>query len=501
MGAFRRELLLTILFCTVLTACIVGCVSVFTANRILQQTSEENLQLRCQATGLQINTTLNNIQRAVDLSYQEARRGLNGRASIVNDPDAIAKHAANMHAVLQRQAEYTPGCVAAYIRYAPEISTKSGVFLLRDNQGRFEDQPLTPIDYYPPEDVEHIGWYSLPRLKRASLWIAPYYNKNMERELVSYVIPLYANEKFIGVVGMDISFSYMENLVRNISVYSSGYAFLMQGRQVMVHRDFPLYANLSELNSPEDSLMAAFKTAKQSPYQIGEYDYLGQKKSFASTRLINGMDFYICAPQNEIYQDSQRLLAMIAGIILCAILFVSLLANYVSKRLLNWAITDPLTGMPNRASFLHAFRSLEQHHEEYTLFLMDLDNFKLVNDTYGHNNGDKALCHVAGAIRCIVQQPRFMARWGGDEFIGLLPSEDAARLLEELRRSIARTQDPIYGQITTSIGAVPVKPGLPLTELTRLADEALYRSKRRGRNCVTFLDYDMPPLAKEGSPD
>ena len=144
--------------------------------------------------------------------------------------------------------------------------------------------------------------------------------------------------------------------------------------------------------------------------------------------------------------------------------------------------------MPNRARFLHTFKALHKQQEDYTLFLMDLDNFKQVNDTYGHNIGDKALCRVAAAIREIIPAPQFAARWGGDEFIGLLPRTDAASKLETLRRSIATYKDPSYGQITTSIGAVPIHQGLSLTELTRMADAALYQSKQRSRNCVTFLE-------------
>ena len=488
MGAFRRELLLTILFCTVLTACIVGCISVFTADRILKNTSEDNLQLRCQATGLQITTTMGSIQRAVDLSYQEARHALNGHTDMLQDEALLAQHAKTMRDVLLRQAEYTPGCVAAYIRYAPELTTKSGVFLVRDANGRFADTPLTPIDYYPPEDIEHIGWFSLPRLKRAATWLPPYNNKNMDKDLVSYVIPLYVNETFIGVVGMDISFTYFETMVNDLSIYTSGYAFLMQGHRVMFHRDFPLYTDIHKFTANGTNLEEAFSTAKETSHRIGEYNYNGEKKIFTATRLINGMDIYICAPQNEIYADSQKLLAQITVIIICAILFVSLFANYVITRLLNWAVTDPLTGMPNRARFLHTFKALHKQQEDYTLFLMDLDNFKQVNDTYGHNIGDKALCRVAAAIREIIPAPQFAARWGGDEFIGLLPRTDAASKLETLRRSIATYKDPSYGQITTSIGAVPIHQGLSLTELTRLADAALYQSKQRSRNCVTFLE-------------
>ena len=116
----------------------------------------------------------------------------------------------------------------------------------------------------------------------------------------------------------------------------------------------------------------------------------------------------------------------------------------MSRTLPTMGVLHPLTGMPNRVRFLHTFKALHKQQEDYTLFLMDLDNFKQVNDTYGHNIGDKALCRVAAAIREIIPAPQFAARWGGDEFIGLLPRTDAASKLETLRRSIATYKDPSY---------------------------------------------------------
>ena len=121
--------------------------------------------------------------------------------------------------------------------------------------------------------------------------------------------------------------------------------------------------------------------------------------------------------------------------------------------------------------------------------LLDLDHFKRINDTFGHGRGDDVLAAVAEAMRGVVRASDFVGRYGGEEFLILLPDTDvtgAAEAAEKLRTAVARVKIPaIDRDITASIGvAILAQDGSDTDALIRNADRALYSAKANGRNRV-----------------
>jgi diguanylate cyclase (GGDEF)-like protein len=164
------------------------------------------------------------------------------------------------------------------------------------------------------------------------------------------------------------------------------------------------------------------------------------------------------------------------------------------------AKTDPLTQLLNRREFEEQLaREVERAQRFGTpvgLVVLDLDDFKLINDRFGHLAGDGVLKAAAGAIRQCTREIDQPARWGGEEFAVILPHtgiDGAARLAERLRQAIAERQidtpDGRSVRVTASFG-VAALPGSGTTqvELTAAADDAVYRSKRAGKNRVSLAD-------------
>ena len=164
------------------------------------------------------------------------------------------------------------------------------------------------------------------------------------------------------------------------------------------------------------------------------------------------------------------------------------------------AKTDPLTQLLNRREFEEQLsREVERAQRFGTpvgLVVLDLDDFKLINDRFGHLAGDIVLKAAAGAIRQCTREIDQPARWGGEEFAVILPHtgmDGAARLAERLRQAIAErlidTPDGRSVRVTASFG-VAALPGSGTTqvELTAAADDAVYRSKRAGKNRVSLAD-------------
>ncbi|OEY65143.1 GGDEF domain-containing protein [Marinobacter sp. X15-166B] len=168
------------------------------------------------------------------------------------------------------------------------------------------------------------------------------------------------------------------------------------------------------------------------------------------------------------------------------------------ERLRRFAATDPLTGLLNRRHMTEqvekAVSLAERRRCPLSFLLLDVDRFKAINDTYGHEVGDQVLRGVAGVLRQQLRKQDLIARWGGEEFLVALPdtgSDSAAVSGERLRRAImatdwqALTGQPI--QLTVSVGVSQLQPGESLSAGVRRSDAAMYRGKAQGRNAVVTV--------------
>lgn len=163
------------------------------------------------------------------------------------------------------------------------------------------------------------------------------------------------------------------------------------------------------------------------------------------------------------------------------------------------AMTDELTQLPNRRFFMEVTaQKLEEDRELVApltswLLMIDIDHFKKVNDTAGHEMGDKILIEFARILNKFVREEDLICRLGGEEFslyLSEMTKEEASIVADSIRRAVEEIVVPNYtekhGHITTSIGCAHVSDKEGVDHALRLADSALYLSKSSGRNRVTF---------------
>jgi diguanylate cyclase (GGDEF)-like protein len=155
------------------------------------------------------------------------------------------------------------------------------------------------------------------------------------------------------------------------------------------------------------------------------------------------------------------------------------------------ATTDSLTGIANRRAFMHALEGevvrAHRYGESLALIMYDIDHFKQVNDTYGHDAGDDVLKGVARLVKSHVRATDLVARWGGEEFMVLVPQSDIAHarmVAEKLQSLIGAQRFDRVGAVTASFGVAVVEPHDDVGALLKKADSALYRAKEGGRNRV-----------------
>ncbi len=162
---------------------------------------------------------------------------------------------------------------------------------------------------------------------------------------------------------------------------------------------------------------------------------------------------------------------------------------------------DPLTKIPNRRRFDEALsdemKKTIRSGTCLSILMMDIDNFKKYNDTYGHLEGDNCLARVAKELKITLKRPSdLVARWGGEEFTCLLPETDkrgAIKVAEKLRKAIkslaiAHKSSEVANVVTISVGIVTLSPGDKYSKdtLLRQADDALYRAKGMGKDCISL---------------
>jgi len=164
---------------------------------------------------------------------------------------------------------------------------------------------------------------------------------------------------------------------------------------------------------------------------------------------------------------------------------------------LNQALSDPLTGLGNRGALENAleyqWQMAQRYEQDLSVLMIDIDHFKKINDTYGHDIGDYVIKNVADSIRATTRQTDLSFRYGGEEFLVLLNKTTpmgSVIIAERIRENIAalslKDGKGKKIQVTVSVGGSCLHPGIDKKSFVKEADQALYQAKKEGRNLVKF---------------
>jgi diguanylate cyclase (GGDEF)-like protein len=186
------------------------------------------------------------------------------------------------------------------------------------------------------------------------------------------------------------------------------------------------------------------------------------------------------------------------------------LEQHKQERILALATTDPVTALPNHRALIARFDQELERAQRYeracSILFLDLDHFKALNDGYGHTVGDAVLCELADLVRTQLRGMDTVGRWGGEEFIVILPelsAKDALHLAEEIRTTVATHTFHVGGglHLTCSVGLASYPVHAQEREgLLRAADQAMYAAKRFGRNQVRGANDPAIPALFTASP-
>lgn len=233
----------------------------------------------------------------------------------------------------------------------------------------------------------------------------------------------------------------------------------------------------------------------------------GRLKSHISLPLINEGRVLGCTSLNSNQKDAFDAQALQFYSLITYQMASSMKHSQIISSMKDMATYDTLTNMYNRRHLNQVleveFRSSFIKNHPLSIIMVDIDHFKAINDRYGHDKGDRALIHVASLLKGSLRKHDIIARFGGEEFIVVLPKtimRDAVIIADQMRKFVEATpfsagDEMIHLTVSLGIAAIPVIRPESKEELIKFADTALYEAKEKGRNRVCFY------IPKENAPE
>jgi len=218
------------------------------------------------------------------------------------------------------------------------------------------------------------------------------------------------------------------------------------------------------------------------------------KESNLKSTLKESKTNRILFEKNMQIKKQQNLI--ITCFLIISIVFIIILVRniFIKKKLKKYTEIDDLTKIYNRRFLSKIAHELHNQKNDYSLIIFDLDNFKNINDTYGHQFGDDVLIKVTEESRKILRNNDYFGRYGGEEFVVFLPNtniEDTIEIADRIRIAISNI-DFIYDNkkvnVTASFGVNSFDPELNVNEVFEIADKRLYKSKDNGKNIISYED-------------
>ena len=362
MKSIKTKIIVTVILCSLVSTFICGAISIVNSVSTSYEDSQQEMQLKCVSQSDELDTMMQNVSQSVEMVYSIADAKLEHAASFRTSRDYVDTYTKQMLPILMQSAQNTKGALTAYIRYNPEFTEPtSGLFLTRDNSDS-EFESVTPTDFsmYDPSDVEHVGWYYIPVQNGKETWMEPYLNSNIGVYMISYVIPIEVDGESIGIIGMDIDFSEFTDTIDSLSIFDSGYGFLVnESGKVMYHKDLEIGSNLADADSGLQSVVDALGN-EQTEETAVSYTYQGKDKVMYYKTLENGMKFVLTAPKTELQEKSRQLAKQIFGGAAFAMILTIIIGT-----VLGFTITKPITQIDGivkqTAEFEFASNPANQH--------------------------------------------------------------------------------------------------------------------------------------------
>lgn len=341
-------------------------------------------------------------------------------------------------------------------------------------------------------------WCSVPKNNpKIQTYISNMFESNIG-ELMVVQVRKFPGETFTGLAGLGVNLNFFSKWLEKVKTTPHGMIAIVDSKMNLLARQPALDNMLGK--EIDNSIIKDFiaSNTTQSLYS-GKNIVLDKENSIYSLRKVDNSPFVVIVGEaDEDWQERWRKQVVVSILILITLWIMAwqILQHYIQtleneKKLEHLSQTDQLTGLYNRHKLHQVFTSeinrSNRFEEVFGVILLDLDLFKNVNDTYGHDVGDLVLKEISNILKDNIRASDTLGRWGGEEFLIILPKIDidgAKILAEKLRKEIENYQFTIAGKMTASFGLAYYKKGDDENSIIKRADDALYKAKEIGRNIV-----------------
>ncbi|MBO4539445.1 MAG: diguanylate cyclase [Clostridia bacterium] len=533
MHSIQTKTTLLTVWAIVATMVVATIIGVFAVDNIGKSSSEQILQLLCETGEKNLDSYFKSVEQSVEMVSTYVKADLE-----TSELDELGAHVDRTRAIFAKTANKTNGVLTYYYRIDPSVSdTVKGFWYIDLDGDGFEEHEVTDIAQYDTNDTSKLVWFTVPKATGKPIWLPPYVTDNLDVHVISYNVPIYREDLFIGVVGIEIDYSTMAEQVDNIKLYNNGYAFITDADRNIVY-----HPHIDVLKLTEDQIPKAPEGFSGDEHFV-TYEYQGVQKQAVWMNLSNGMILTVSVPLSEINGQWQHLIneIVIAAVILLVIFIfltiiftrhftkplrklteaadqvnsgnydinldykgndemgilttavnrlISHLKGYIGD-LNSLAYGDALTSVRNKGAFDIHIREIQARvddandHPEFAIGIFDCDNLKAINDRYGHDKGDMYLKNSSHLI-CRVFQHSPVYRIGGDEFAMILQNEDynnrdeLARYFSEKSAEICAFANGEWEKISVAMGIAVYDPNIDTTveDVIRRADKLMYENKR-----------------------
>lgn len=339
MRSIKTKIIASIIACTLLAAIPISILGIKDVGQVSKQSAETELSLICENRKSMIDAQISKIEQSVDTLSSIAMERMDFQKFKSNSA-YVKQYTDSIMDDVVKFGEHTDGAICVYVRYNPDFTEPtSGIFLTRNNtEEAFTSSTPTDFTMYEPTDLAHVGWYYIPVQNGAPIWMDPYLNENVNIYMISYVVPLYVDGESVGIIGMDIDFSELTDLVDSTKVFQSGYAFLYSGEGTITHH--PVYDGGTDISQLGTSSLKEVLCDQQQYGKLQTLSVEGQEKSFVFYPLQNGMNLAVVAPQNEILANATKLSKTIVSSGAVCLLICIVLGIFLST-----SIAAPISGI------------------------------------------------------------------------------------------------------------------------------------------------------------
>lgn len=332
MSSIKTKICSLVIGCTAAASLTVSAISIISANNLINSNSAQIMNDVCHNATADFNAALSRIEQAVNTMAFYIDNNLDDFEKFKTSKEYVDEFTEGLQPLLRAAARNTDSIVCAYVRYNPEFTDpESGAFLSRSNlSAPFEELVPTDFSMYEPSDLEHVGWYYIPVNNGKPTWMDPYYNANIDMNLVSYVIPLTKNGESVGIVGMDIDFSLLESLTGCENIYDDSTAVLVStDNETVLSGDGLKYGDKLSVLDPDAAnkeLRSAMSSQESSDDKLCEMAINGKKMQASFRSLRNGMKLITAASEKEINKSVNRLYS-INAIMSCSIVAIGVVVS------------------------------------------------------------------------------------------------------------------------------------------------------------------------------